>query len=162
MDAPRFEAPTMARPGPGSLRGARERQPSEPGETRGAIPREAPEKLVQFVHPEKEFGYSLGLDEALLAALYGLDLASYRAIKGRFDANARQAAQELLADPTFAVRVDQLPFRIQPVRPSDPVVDIQAVFGYPAPPELALSDGIHPSLAGQTLITRALVECLTS
>jgi acyl-CoA thioesterase I len=30
---------------------------------------------------------------------------------GRFDANAREAAQELLEDPSFAERVDRLPFR---------------------------------------------------
>lgn len=43
----------------------------------------------------------------------------------------------------------------------EPVVDIQAVFGIPADPELQGSDGVHPSLAGQKAIARAFVERLT-
>ena len=100
----------MAGQSTGSRHRAREGLPTEHAETPGAIPREALEKLVPFVHREKVFGYLPGLDEARLAALYGLDLASYRAIKGRLDANARQAAQELLANSAFAARVDHLPF----------------------------------------------------
>ncbi|MBC8162088.1 MAG: hypothetical protein H7Z42_12815 [Roseiflexaceae bacterium] len=69
------------------------------------------DNLVQFMHVEKLYSYFPGMNEALMAQLLGLDGASYRAIKGRFDANARAAAQELLADPAFAARVDQLPFR---------------------------------------------------
>lgn len=42
----------------------------------------------------------------------------------------------------------------------DPVVDLQAAFGDPADPALLLPDGLHPSLAGQTVIVRALVERL--
>ena len=49
-----------------------------------------------------------------------------------------------------------------PVRDGDPVVDIQAVLGLPAPADLVLPDGIHPSLAGQRAIARALVERLTA
>jgi lysophospholipase L1-like esterase len=44
---------------------------------------------------------------------------------------------------------------------SDLVVDIHAAFGNPANPDLLLPDGLHPSLAGQTLIARKLVERLT-
>ncbi len=44
----------------------------------------------------------------------------------------------------------------------EPVVDLQAVFGLPADPELQGPDGVHPSLAGQKAIARAFVERLTS
>jgi acyl-CoA thioesterase-1 len=47
----------------------------------------------------------------LMARLFGLGLEEYREMKGRFDANARDAARELLEDPAFAVRVDRLPFQ---------------------------------------------------
>lgn len=89
---------------------AQERAPSEDG----ATPRENPmlEGLVQSVHPEKVYGYLPGLSGAAsLASLYGLDLETYQAIKSRLDANARQAAHELLADPPFGARVDRLPFQ---------------------------------------------------
>jgi acyl-CoA thioesterase I len=69
------------------------------------------EKLVQFTHLEKLYGYLPGMDEALVARLFGLDLEAYRELKGRFDANARGAALELLEEPGFAWRVDRLPFR---------------------------------------------------
>lgn len=76
-------------------------------------------KLVQFVHPEKVYGFLPGLDEALLAALYGLDVATYRELTGRFDENVRDVARDLLADPSFARRVHRLPFR-----PGETVVGI--------------------------------------
>ena len=44
----------------------------------------------------------------------------------------------------------------------DPAVDLQAVFGTPAVPELQGPDGIHPSLTGQKAIARAFVERLVS
>jgi acyl-CoA thioesterase I len=69
------------------------------------------EKLVQFTHLEKLYGYLPGMDEALQARLFGLDPEEYRAVKNRFDANARDAALELLEDGSFARRVDRLPFR---------------------------------------------------
>lgn len=68
------------------------------------------EGLVQSIHPEKLFFYLPGLGEPQLAALYGLDVETYRAIRERFDAGARGAAAELLADPAFTARVDRLPF----------------------------------------------------
>ena len=46
-----------------------------------------------------------------MARLFGLGLEEYREIRGRFDANARGAALELLEEPGFAGRVDRLPFR---------------------------------------------------
>lgn len=44
----------------------------------------------------------------------------------------------------------------------EPVVDLQAVFGFPPRPEFLLIDGLHPSLAGQKAIAKALVENLSS
>ena len=82
-----------------------------PTEEQETMDRQQLEKLVQFVHPEKPYGYLPGLDEGTTAALYGLDPEAYRELRARFDANARRAAEELLADPAFAERVDRLPFR---------------------------------------------------
>jgi lysophospholipase L1-like esterase len=65
---------------------------------------------VRYTHLEKLYGYLPGMDEALLARLFGLDLQEYRGVRGRFDANARDAALELLEDASFAGRVDRLPF----------------------------------------------------
>jgi lysophospholipase L1-like esterase len=67
--------------------------------------------LVRTIHPEKIFFYLPGLNEARTAALYGLDAATYRAIRSHFDAETHRAAEDLLADPAFARRVDRLPFR---------------------------------------------------
>ena len=44
----------------------------------------------------------------------------------------------------------------------DRIVDIQAVFGLPADPELQGPDGVHPSLDGQKAIARALVGSLST
>lgn len=86
---------------------------ARPGAEQGSgegMSREGLEKLVQFNHPEKQFGFLPGLNEEVLAGMYGIDLATYREIKGRFDDNAHRAALELLDDPSFAERVDRLPF----------------------------------------------------
>jgi acyl-CoA thioesterase I len=69
------------------------------------------ETWVRYTHLEKLYGYLPGMDEELLARLFGLDLEEYREAKNRFDANARGAARELLEDAAFADRVDRLPFR---------------------------------------------------
>jgi len=47
-------------------------------------------------------------------------------------------------------------------RQGDPVVDLHAAFGDPPDPDLLLPDGLHPSLAGQKVIAKALVEKLSS
>ena len=74
----------------------------------------APEMVasfVRFVHFDKFLGsYGVTLEGDQLAALYGVDVQTYRDILAQFAAAARQAAEELLADSDFAVRVDQLPF----------------------------------------------------
>ena len=67
--------------------------------------------LVQYIHPEKTFFWVPGLaDDTVRAGLYGLDVAAYESIKADFVAAARGAAEELLADESFAQSVDQLPF----------------------------------------------------
>ena len=68
-------------------------------------------KAVRFMQPEKMLPFAPDLDDELVAALFGLEAKAYRAIKGDLDARAREAARELLADPSFAGRVDRLPFR---------------------------------------------------
>jgi acyl-CoA thioesterase I len=76
--------------------------------------------LVQYNHFDKFFAsYGMTLDEETLAGLYGLDVPTYRDLLAQFDANARQAAEELLADADFAARVDQLPFA-----PGDTIVGL--------------------------------------
>jgi acyl-CoA thioesterase I len=57
------------------------------------------------------------MNEETIAAILGMDVATHREIKQRFDTTARDAALELLADPAFAARVDRLPFR-----PNEPVI----------------------------------------
>jgi acyl-CoA thioesterase-1 len=42
------------------------------------------------------------------------------------------------------------------------VIDLVATFGVPADPALQGADGVHPTLAGQSAITRSVVERLTS
>jgi acyl-CoA thioesterase-1 len=68
------------------------------------------ESWVRYTHLEKLYGYLPGIDDALLARLFGLGTEEYRGIRERYDANARAAALELLEEPGFAGRVDRLPF----------------------------------------------------
>ena len=67
--------------------------------------------LIQFDHPDKVLaGYRGELDDTAFAALFGIGPALYRDIRREFAANARRAAQALLADAAFADQVDRLPF----------------------------------------------------
>lgn len=66
--------------------------------------------LVRSVHPEKVFDYLPGMTPANLAALYGLDEPGYRALRDRYAAEARQAAQALLAEQSLSVAADRMPF----------------------------------------------------
>lgn len=43
-----------------------------------------------------------------------------------------------------------------------PVVDVQAALGLPPDPNLQGADGVHPSLAGQSAIAKALITTLTT
>jgi acyl-CoA thioesterase I len=47
-------------------------------------------------------------------------------------------------------------------RQPDPVVDVHAAFGDPASSPLLGPDGVHPSLAGHTLIAKTVVETLSA
>jgi lysophospholipase L1-like esterase len=64
----------------------------------------------QFIHLEKLYGNLPGLVDAL-PAIFGVSPEEYAAIRERFDAEARHAAVDLLADPQFAERVARLPFQ---------------------------------------------------
>jgi acyl-CoA thioesterase-1 len=75
--------------------------------------------VLQFQHKEKTLGQIPGVNDATIAALWGIDAATYRQTRNRFAARAARAARDLLADPGFAARVDQLPFR-----PGDTVVGL--------------------------------------
>ena len=44
----------------------------------------------------------------------------------------------------------------------EPTLDLAPAFGRPCPPELLLGDGLHPSLAGQISILRAVTHELTT
>ncbi|MDF2760020.1 MAG: Lysophospholipase and related esterase-like protein [Thermomicrobiales bacterium] len=67
--------------------------------------------LVQYIHPEKSFFWVPGLaNDDVRAGLYGLDVATYLAIRAEFTAVARRVAEELLAEESFADKVDRLPF----------------------------------------------------
>lgn len=67
------------------------------------------EAWIQFTHLDKLYGYLPGMDGAL-PAIFGLPPECYAEVTARFEANARSAAQRLLADDRFATRVDALPF----------------------------------------------------
>jgi len=66
--------------------------------------------VLQFQHKEKLVAHIPGVNDATIAALWGLDAAVYRRVRDRFTRRARQAAQKLLTDARFAARLDRLPF----------------------------------------------------
>lgn len=66
--------------------------------------------LIQFAHPDKILAWSTTIDAKVLAAIYGIDVTTYRAARERFALRARRAAQALLDDARLARRVDKLPF----------------------------------------------------
>ncbi|NQU09456.1 SGNH/GDSL hydrolase family protein [bacterium] len=68
------------------------------------------EYVIQFMHPEKYLAWSAGVDDRVRAAVYGISLKRYRAIRARFAVRVRRAARQLLQDKAFARQVDQLPF----------------------------------------------------
>jgi acyl-CoA thioesterase I len=72
---------------------------------------EMAERLIRFQHPEKVLGYLGGLDDDRLATLFGLDVGAYQQLRRSHHEQARRAAADLLDDPAFARKVDQLPFR---------------------------------------------------
>jgi len=68
----------------------------------------AAEGLVHSIHPEKVFDFLPGMTTVNLAALYGLDETAYVSLRDQFARQARQAAEELLAEPPTAAAVDAL------------------------------------------------------
>ncbi|MEJ3656834.1 SGNH/GDSL hydrolase family protein [Actinomycetes bacterium KLBMP 9759] len=71
---------------------------------------QATEKWLQHTHLEKVYGYLPGLAD-VLPAIFGVDRLRYEEIQSTFAAQARRAAEQLLAEPSFGELVDALPFR---------------------------------------------------
>lgn len=68
-------------------------------------------QAVRYQHVGKVFQWMPGARETgWYAALLGTDEATVTRLRGELDAQARQAAEELLADPAVAEQVDRLPF----------------------------------------------------
>lgn len=65
---------------------------------------------LQYVHLEKLYGYLPGLGDSL-PAIFGVSPEEYAAIRNRFAALTRSAAEQLLADDEFADRISRLPFQ---------------------------------------------------
>jgi len=63
--------------------------------------------LLRFSHPEKVYPT---LGETAIAEIFAIPVETYRQIKSECAASTRQAAEELLAEPDFGLRVDRLPF----------------------------------------------------
>lgn len=68
------------------------------------------EYWIQLTHPEKVLAQFPGINDAIIASMFGIDVATYNEIRRGFQARVRQAAEELLADADFAALVDRLPF----------------------------------------------------
>ncbi len=66
-------------------------------------------KLVRFQKPELSLPYSNGIDDAHLAALFGLETDEYRSLRTDLENQARAAAADLLTEPEIAEQVDRLP-----------------------------------------------------
>jgi acyl-CoA thioesterase I len=72
-------------------------------------PQQTVDTWIQYTHLDKLYGYLPGMAGAL-PAIFGLPPERYAEVTARFDAQARDAARQLLADDRFAARVDALPF----------------------------------------------------
>jgi lysophospholipase L1-like esterase len=70
--------------------------------------------LLKVIQPERTLALlpgGAGLSPEIHAALLGLPMESYTTELGRMQAEVREAARELLADPAVASTVDRLPLR---------------------------------------------------
>ncbi|WP_169812640.1 SGNH/GDSL hydrolase family protein [Nocardia acidivorans] len=67
-------------------------------------------KLVRFQRPELSLPYLRGLEDAAIAALFGLRVDEYLSLCADFAIEARAAAADLLTEPEVASQVDRLPF----------------------------------------------------
>jgi len=63
--------------------------------------------VLKFFHPEKDYPT---LSDQAIAMHFEIPVETYCQIKSECAAATKQAAQELLAEPGFAARVDNLPF----------------------------------------------------
>jgi acyl-CoA thioesterase I len=73
------------------------------------MPDSSPERLIQFVHPEKLLaGLPGALQPEALAALYGVDEQRYTSVVSGFDAEVDGAARRLTAE--LATELEALPF----------------------------------------------------
>ena len=68
-------------------------------------------EILKLNHPEKFLAFFPGMNENTAAAIYGINVEAYRAIKAEFTNNAKLAADELLQDINFVKRVEKLPFK---------------------------------------------------
>ncbi|PXX66341.1 acyl-CoA thioesterase-1 [Nocardia tenerifensis] len=67
-------------------------------------------KLARFQRPELSLPYLNGVDDAVIAALFGLTADEYRSLRADFAEQAGSTAADLLAEPGFAEQVDRIPF----------------------------------------------------
>jgi len=75
-----------------------------------AFVEEPPRFLVRFIHVEKMLPPLPGVHDLLLADLLKMPPEVLTGIRAQLAAEVHAAAEALLADPTFARQVDQLPF----------------------------------------------------
>lgn len=66
--------------------------------------------LLQFTHPEKILSLMPAVNEATVAALFGVSKATYGEMRQSFGERALRAAEALLDDAAFVSQVDRLPF----------------------------------------------------
>ncbi|KAA8879840.1 SGNH/GDSL hydrolase family protein [Nocardia colli] len=67
-------------------------------------------KLARFQRPELSLPFLNGIDDAHIAALFGLTADEYHSLRAEFAEQARTAAAGLLTEAWVAAQVDQLPF----------------------------------------------------
>ena len=78
------------------------------------MPNEQMRWLLKAIQPERTLASlpgGAGLSQEIPAVLLGLPVEGYASELGRMKAEAKEAASELLADPTVASMVDRLPLR---------------------------------------------------
>lgn len=69
------------------------------------------DKILLHMHPEKVLNYLPNLKDEQIAYLFGMSVTEYRAVRKKYDEQAKNAAIELLEDTTFANKVKELPFK---------------------------------------------------
>lgn len=74
-----------------------------------ALPPAPAMHAVRYLHPHKQYEFLAGM-AGVLPAIYGLEASAHAAALGHFEAQARRAADDLLAEPALSVRLRALPF----------------------------------------------------